>query len=124
MTMIPRQNKTIQNLEYKSAVINKNFEPKICKRFKGISKAIFKYAVKKLSITERNIDATKREEIDTVVRWGQKLAATRKSGTMKHWPATSMNIVHNNEPNEEDQPATGLRTKSKASLNGRYIRSV
>lgn len=87
-------------------------------------KAIFKYAVKKLPIGERNIDATKEKEIDTVVRWGYNLAAIRKFGTLKHWPTTFMHVVHNDEPNEHDQPAMGLRMKNKASLNRRYVRSV
>lgn len=46
IALILRGNETIEDLSYKLAKIVKNFEPKTRKKFKGISKAIFKYGAK------------------------------------------------------------------------------
>ena len=52
MTMVQRDNETIENLRFKPAAMVKNFEPKTRKRFKGIRKAIFKYDLKYLGKAE------------------------------------------------------------------------
>ena len=124
MAMILRGNEAIEDLRFRPAAMVKNFEPKTQKRFRGISKAIFKYGHKQLAKAERERDAIKGERIDTVVRWGLNLAATRIFGTVKHWPSTSMRGVHAAEPREEERPANGLRREGKAALNRRYIGSV
>ena len=49
MAMILRGNEEIKDLRFKSAAMFKNFEPKNRKRFRGISKAIFKYGRKQLA---------------------------------------------------------------------------
>lgn len=121
MTMILRGNEEIEDLRFKLAAMVKNFEPKICKRFRGINKAIFKYDLKQLAKAERDRDATKGEKIDIVVRWGLKLTATKIFGTVKHWPVTSMRDVHAEESQEDERPANGLRQEGKAALNRRYI---
>jgi hypothetical protein len=75
----------------------KNFESKICKRFRGMNKAIFKYDLKQLAKAERDRDATKGKKIDVVVRWSLKLTATKIFGTVKHLPVTSMRRVYAEE---------------------------
>jgi hypothetical protein len=69
MTMILRDNESIENLHFRRAAMVKNFEPKTRKRLKNITKAIFKYGIKKLAKAEREMDAIKGEKIDMVVRW-------------------------------------------------------
>lgn len=102
----------------------KNFESKTRKRFRGISKAIFKYRLKQLAKAERDRDATKGEKVDIVVRWGLNLATTRIFGTIKHWPCTSMRDIYAEDPREDERPANGLRRQGKATKNMRYIGSV
>lgn len=111
-------------MRFKSAAIVKNFELKTQRRFKGISKAIFKYGGKQLAKVERERNAVKGEKVDVVVRWGLNLAATHISDTVKYWSATSMQGIHANEPREEGRPAIGLRAKGKAILNRRYTGSI
>ena len=90
MAMILKENEDIKDLWFMPAAMVKNFEPKTRKRFRGISKVIFKYGIKQLAKVERDRDATKGEKIDIVVRWGFNLAVTRIFGTFKHWPSMSM----------------------------------
>jgi hypothetical protein len=122
--MILRDNENIEDLRFRPAAMVKNFEPKTRRRFKGITKAIFKYGHKQLAKAEREMDPVKGENVDIVVRWALNLAATRIFGTIKHWPATSMRGVHAEEPREDERPANGLRREGKAALNRRYIGSV
>ena len=122
--MMLRKNENIEDLRFRPATMVKNFEQKMRKMFKGITKVIFKYDLKQLAKAEREGDAAKGEKVDTVVRWGLNLAATRIFGTVKHWPATSMRGVHAEEPREDERPANRLRREGKAALNWRYIGPV
>ena len=124
MAMILRGNEQIEDLRFRPAAMVKNFEPKTRRKFKGVTKAIFKYGFKQLIKAEREGDMVKGEKIDTVVRWGLNLAAARVFGTVKHWPSTSMRGVHAEEPREDERPTNGLRREGKAALNRRYIGSV
>ena len=124
MTMILRNNESIEDFRFRLTAMVKNFEPKTRKRFRGITKAIFKYGLKQLAKAEREGDAVKGEKVDIMVRWGLNLAATRIFKTVKHWPATSMRGIHAEEPREDERPANGLRREGKAALNRRYIGSV
>ena len=45
----------------------KNFKPKTHKRFKGITKVIFKYGLKQLVKAKWEIDVIKGEKVDMVV---------------------------------------------------------
>lgn len=58
--------------------------------------------------------------MDIVLRCGLNLAATRIFGTVKHWPETSMEGIHDVE-REEDEPARTLREESSHALNRRYM---
>jgi hypothetical protein len=124
IAMILQNNESIEDLRFRPAAMVKNFEPKTCKRFKGITKVIFKYGLKQLANAEREMDVIKGEKIDMVVWWALNLAATRIFGTVKHWPAMSMRGVHAEKPREDERPANGLRREGKATLNRRYIGSV
>jgi hypothetical protein len=124
MAMILQDNENIEDLRFRPVAMVKNFEPKTRRRFKGITKAIFKYDLKQLAKAEREMGPVKGENVDIVVRWALNLAATRIFGIVKHWPATSMRGVHAEEPREDERPANGLRRESKAALNRRYIGSV
>ena len=46
MTMILRNNESIEDFRFRLTAMVKNFEPKTRKRFRSITKAIFKYGLK------------------------------------------------------------------------------
>ena len=56
MAMILRGNENIEDLRFQPAAMVKNFEPRTRRRFKGITKAIFKYGLKQLAKAERELD--------------------------------------------------------------------
>ena len=66
------------------ALMVKNFEPKIRKKIRDISKAILIYDLKQLAKAEQERNTIKGEKVNMVVRWGLNLAATRIFGTVKH----------------------------------------
>lgn len=84
MTMILRGNEMIKNLRFMLASMVKNFEPKIRKKIRVISKAILIYDLKQLAKAEQERNTIKGEKVNMVVRWGLNLAATRIFGTVKH----------------------------------------
>lgn len=84
MAMILRENEMIKNLRLMLASMVKNFEPKIRKKIRDISKAILIYDLKQLAKAEQERNTIKGEKVNMVVRWGLNLAATRIFGTVKH----------------------------------------
>lgn len=84
MAMILRGNEIIKNLRFMLALMVKNFEPKIRKKIRDISKAILIYDLKQLAKAEQECNTIKGEKVNMVVRWGLNLAATRIFGTVKH----------------------------------------
>lgn len=84
MAMILRGNEIIKNLRFMLALMVKNFEPKIRKKIRDISKAILIYDLKQLAKAEQERNTIKGEKVNMVVRWGLNLAATRIFGTVKH----------------------------------------
>lgn len=125
MTMVLTRIETIQILKYKLVAMIKNFKPKIRKWLKGITKAIFKYKMKKLTIAKRKIDATGKKK-----KWMQScsgisnLAVIRIFEMVKHWPTTFMKGIYSNKSREKNQPMMMWIVENKATLNIRYIRSV
>ena len=54
-------------MRFKPAAMVKNFEPRTRKLLKGITKVIFRYAVKQLAKAEQERNAVKGKMIDAVV---------------------------------------------------------
>ena len=57
MAMVLRNNEHIEDLRFRSAAMVKNFEPKTRKRFRGITKVLFKYDIKQLAKAKREGNA-------------------------------------------------------------------
>lgn len=55
----------------------------------------------------------KSKKVDAMVQWGVNLVAIRIFGTVKHWPATSMQGIHANEPPEKGRLVIGLKAEGK-----------
>lgn len=60
--------------------------------------------------------SSKEIMVDIVVRWGLNLTATRIFGTVKHWPSTSMQGVHAEEPRDDERPTNGLMREGKPAF--------
>ena len=84
MALVLRNNEHIENLRFRAAAMIKNFELKTLKRFRGITKVIFKYGLKQLAKAEREGDAVKGDKVNIMVWWVLNLAATKNFRTVKH----------------------------------------
>jgi hypothetical protein len=72
-------NKRNRGFAVQAGPMVKNFEPKTRKKFKSISKVIFKYGRKQLAKAERNRDAIEGKKIDIVVKWASTSRRLRYS---------------------------------------------